>query len=64
MESIENRILELTEAVCRLHLYEKVEASSLIAKLNEQGFLNISADFVQAIYGRLIEETQKNIKVS
>jgi hypothetical protein len=59
MDSVESKVLELTEAVCRLHFYDNINASAAIDKLKEQGFPNISIEFVQAIYERLIEGIKK-----
>jgi hypothetical protein len=64
METIESKVIELAEAVCRLHFYDKIDATAAIAKLNEKGFSTVSVQFVQAIYKQLIKETNKTVTVS
>jgi hypothetical protein len=64
MERIEAKIINLTEAVCRLHFYDDIDATAAIAKLNEKGFPDVSIKFVQTIYERAIKETDKTMTVS
>jgi hypothetical protein len=64
MESVESKVIELVEVVCRLHFYDDIDTFTAVRKLNEQGFEDVSAEFVQAIYEQLIKETDKTMTVS
>jgi hypothetical protein len=64
METIESKVIELAKAICRLRFYDDIDATAAIAKLNSQGLPNVSVKFVQAIYERLIEETDESKTVS
>jgi hypothetical protein len=64
MEAVENRVIELTEAICNLYLYDHIDSSHAIKKLTEQGYENVSVKFVWEIYERLIKETDDSKTVS
>jgi hypothetical protein len=62
MEQIENRVLELTRAVCRLHRLDR-PASDVPVTLENEGFRNVSVNFVQAIFDKLLNEANKYMKL-
>jgi hypothetical protein len=58
METIENRVLELIRTVCRLY-YPDRSASDVPIALENEGFRNVSVNFVQAIFDMLSHEANK-----
>jgi hypothetical protein len=64
METIESKVLELTESICHLHFHDKIDAFTAIDKLNKQGFPHVSAEFVETIREQLINETDESKTVS
>jgi hypothetical protein len=58
MEASETKILELTQAICRLHRY-----NNAIEMLAHEGFDNVSVEFVQAIQDQLEKEADKFVKI-
>jgi hypothetical protein len=62
MEQIENQLLELTRAVFRLHSLDR-PVSNVPVSLENQGFRNVSLNFVQAIFDKLANEANKYMNV-
>jgi hypothetical protein len=46
----------LTRAICELHRYDQTEDSTAIRNLEEQGFKEVSVEFVRAVYDQLEKE--------
>jgi hypothetical protein len=63
MDATEIKLLELTQAVCRFHRYAKYDASDAIEMLAQEGFENVSVEFVCAIYKQLEKEAYENTKM-
>jgi hypothetical protein len=57
-QEVNNEILQLTEAICRLHQTFDIDAELAVEILKEQGFTEITVAYVEAVY----EQRSKQIK--
>jgi hypothetical protein len=61
MDEIESCVLDATRSICRL-FRRRISATNTIETLRNEGFSNISLDFVKAMYDHLSIKTQKYIE--
>jgi hypothetical protein len=63
MDATEIKLLELIQAICRLHRYEQDDASYAVDMVADEGFENVSVEFAQAIYDQLKKEVDERTKI-